>query len=120
MDQFKQYVKRYVDIETNIKEIQSQVKTLRNEKEQLTEIIVAYMSSNDIQNCNVGNSVLTLKTSTQLESMNKDYIHDKIEEFFRMNSVPNDASQAAQNATEYLVNNRESTEKQTLKLLKKK
>ena len=96
------------------------MKTLRTEKEQLSEIIVAYMSSNDIQNCNVENSVLTLKTSSQLESMNKDYIHDKIEEFFRTNSVPNDASQAAQSATEYRMNNRERTDNKTIKILKKK
>lgn len=120
MDQFKQCVKRYVDIEKNIKEIQVQTKTLKTEKEQLTEIIVAFMSSNDIQNCNVEDSVLTLKTSSQLESMNKDYIHDKIEEYFKNGPIPSDASQAAQSATDYLMNNRESTEKKSLKLQKKK
>jgi hypothetical protein len=120
MEGFKECVKSYKDVDDKIKEHQKIMKTMKSEKDQLSEIIVKFMRTNNIENCNLDDAVLTIKTVGQLESVNKEYIHDKIMEFFKTGNVPSDAEQIALSTTEYLMNNRESTETFSLKLHKKK
>ena len=120
MDEFKTAVKRYVELEKRMKDISEELKNLRNQKTSLNDIIIDYMSKHKLENCNVDDSVLQLKVSSQLETLNKDYIQGKLEQYYTQHSTESSASQMAENATKFLISNRESNEKKVLKLRQKK
>lgn len=120
MDNFKILVKQYIELDAKIKETQQTSKKLKSEKDNIHDELINFMTANNIEFCNCENNVLALKSSSQLESLNKDYINSSLKQYFETNKIPNDMQKLADSTTEYLINNRQSTEKKTLKIQKKK
>ena len=120
MDDFKAKVLELYNIEQNLKQYKSEIKKQNQSKEDLTNSIIQFMQVNDIENCKVQNEVLHLKKVTQLESINQDFMKSGLEQFFKGGNIKtNNIEELAKTATEYLMNNRENSEKSTLKFLKK-
>lgn len=120
MDHFRQCVSEYVKLEYLIKDLNTKLKGLREQKSGLTEPIVKYMIENNIDSCNLpDDSRLVMKSQIQLGSINKDYMYDTLVDFYKQ-PQPSDAQKLAEKTTDTLLSNREVTEKNILKILKKK
>jgi hypothetical protein len=120
MEEFKKKVQQYVDIEQNIQQHQAEIKKIKQIKVDLSNVIIEFMKQYKIDNCNLKNDILHLKTSSQLEPLNKDYINSRLKTFFEETTVKSkNHEELANTTTEYLLKNRESTEKFTLKIKKK-
>lgn len=120
MDEFKSFVKEYVNLESKLKEHNAKIKEIKESKMKFEELIKVYMIEHDIDLCNLQNGdALILKKQNQLGGINKEYIHDNLVEFFKKPN-PKDATSLAEKATEFLMSNREAKEKCVLKIQKAK
>ena len=119
MEDFRIMVKEYVQLEKQIKEIQAQVKNLKQMQQNFSEGIINYMVENNVDVCNLENEVLKLKKGNQLETINKDYINNKLIEFYESTNISNNNKNMAELTAKYLLDNRESKEKISLNLAKK-
>ena len=121
MDQFRESVKEYIKLDEQMKEMNIKLKQMREQKGVLTEQVVGYMIKNNIECCNVSDeNKLVMKKQVQLGSINKDYITQTMEEFFKKPPKTQNAMELAQKTAETLLENRETNEKPILKVLKKK
>lgn len=119
MDEFRMIVKEYVQLEKQIKEIQGQVKVLKQTQTTFNDGIINYMVENNVEVCSLENEVLKLKKGNQLETINKEYINSKLKEFYESTNLTNNKEHMAETAAKYLLENRESKEKFSLNLAKK-
>ena len=119
MDEFRTIVKEYVELEKQIKEMQGQVKKLKQTQTTFNDNIINFMVDNNVDVCNLENEVLKLKKGNQLETINKDYINSKLKEFYELTKVSNNTDHMAEITANYLLENRESKEKVSLSLAKK-
>ena len=115
-------VDKWIKIDENIKEINKSAKSLKEEKEQLSEQISNVMVTLNINTFNLSNGDrLILKKQSSLSSINKEYIHDTLSSFFKdVNNKKLSSENLAQETTEILINSREATEKTVLKKVKQK
>jgi hypothetical protein len=120
MDDFKQSIKKFIEFDNQIKDMQQQIKKLKGEKDNLDDAIVSFMTQNKIEICNCENNVVVLKEISQTESINKEYINNTLKRYFETNEIPRDVQKFADNTTDFLLKNREVTNKQKIKIQKKK
>lgn len=120
MEDFRRTVTSFATVEASIKQLNAQVKALREQKEGLTEAIIKYMTDNNIESCNLPDeSRLVLKSQIQLGALNKEYMYETLVDFYK-EPQPNDAKQLAEKTTDTLLGNRDVKEKKVIKILKKK
>lgn len=120
MDAFKQAVVEYAKLEAALRELNAQVKALREQRQGLTDGIISFMANNSIDCCNLpDDSRLVLRKQVQISPINKEYIEETLADFFKT-PLPKDSQKMAEETTNALLTNRDVTEKPTLKILKKK
>ena len=109
-------VKHYVELDNQIKEFQDVIKKIKKDKEKVEGHILNYMSTNglDDKDINLSDGKLRCFTSKTSSSVNKNHIENSLALFFK-----GDYDKAKQ-ATEFIFNKREITQKVKLKRTRKK
>tara|TARA_B100001142_G_C13992102_1_gene523169 strand:+ start:153 stop:530 length:378 start_codon:yes stop_codon:yes gene_type:complete len=120
---FKNTVIQYCETDDKIKEHNKMIKDLKLTQKDLSEVIMDYMSNKSLEVCKVGEyGVLTLKTTVSKSPLNVDTIRDNLSRMMTDTDIMNKTPDVIANeGAEYIVNNRETTEKKSLRrnMLKK-
>ena len=116
-DTFKQHVHGYCDIDDQLKKINKNIKELKEQQKNYSHAIMEYMSTNSIEVCNAGeHGVLTLKRTHVKGSLNKECLRDNLHKFICANDMSTaDLEQVAENGAEYILSNRPTEERSSLK-----
>lgn len=117
---FKQFVVQYCEIDDRIKEHNKHIKELRSSLKDVTESIMTYMSERSLEVCKAGDyGVLTLKTVTTKAPLNVDTVRDSL---YKILPDKDMMSKSPEELADYIMNDRESEEKKSLRrtMIKKK
>lgn len=114
---FKKNVLEYCALDDQIKQLNRQIKDIKEKLKISSDTIMTYMSNNSLEVCNAGSfGVLTLKKNSSKSGVNKDTVKDslmKILDDKTLMSQP--VNVIAENGTDVIMNNRDVTEKNVLK-----
>lgn len=118
-ESFKSCVGAYCELDNQLKTINKNIKELKTKQKELGDQIMEYMSSNSIEVCNAGNyGVLTLKSTVVKTSLNKDCLKDNLCKFIsesREQISTGNPEELAENGAEYILNNRPSETRNSLR-----
>lgn len=126
IDIFKMNVRKYNDIEAEIKSLTCDVKPyneklkiLKNSKKELENEICYYMSNNDIDQCKLEEGYLVHKEKKSIIPLKKKNIHETLNNFFKKNFDENFMKLSAAEKADKLFNfiykdNREFLDKSSL------
>ena len=110
--EFKTAVKAYVECDNEIKELLTQKKTLADEKKQLEEYMIEYMTQNKHEEILISDGKLHLAITKTKGAIKKEYVQDRISRY-------TDKAKAV-TITEDIFENRPITEKRQIKRCAKK
>lgn len=109
-DKFEELVRSYVELDDQIKQASKDMKTLKDKKKELDGTITDYMKLNNIETVNITGGKLKVYTSKVKTPINKEHIFDvlasKLDE------------KKATDITDYIMENRQTEEKEVLKRTK--
>ena len=119
-ESFKACVSAYCEIDDKLKTINKNIKELKTKQKEQGDQIMEYMSSNSIEVCNAGNyGVLTLKSSTVKSTLNKECLKENLCKFITDSrdriSAGGNPDELAENGAEYILNNRTSEIRNSLR-----
>lgn len=116
-DVFKSQVVSYCDLDDRVKSLNKELKDIRQKQKEISENIMEYMTSNSLEVCNAGNyGVITLRTSVSKSGINKENVKESLSHIFNdTNMMSKSHEMLAEEASEYIMNNRETTERHVLK-----
>lgn len=77
---FADAVKQYIELHDQITEAGKQLREVRQRKEELAQIILQFMKSNDIDECAVRDGKLVRRESKSTEGIKKDHIIDELKD----------------------------------------
>lgn len=104
-------IKEWVQIDSEIKELQKEMKDRREKKKLLTHNLVEIMKTNEIDCFDIKNGKLLYTKSNVKSSLNKDHIMKCLMKYFE--KAPNiDAS----DVTQFILENREIKEKDNIRI----
>jgi hypothetical protein len=114
---FKQFVMQYCEIDDRVKEHNKQIKELKASLKDITESIMNYMSERSLEVCKAGDhGVLTLKTVTSKAPLNLDTIRENLSKVLSDEEIMSKSpEEIANSGAEYIVNNRDTEEKKSLR-----
>ena len=115
MDEFRKWVQEYCTVDEKISHFNSETKALKQQQQSLGEMILQFMSTQNLEVCNAGDlGVLTIQTSNTKSALNKETIREGLLACMQESSTmsPEDF---ANHSADYIVNNRESEERKRLK-----
>ena len=120
-DVLTSHIKQWLTLEQQMKDLNKKIKELKEQKQVLNDTIIEVMTVNNIDSCKLPDGdTICLKKSIHYASLNKEYIQDTLKTIFGKPLSSNDPEKIANETTESLFNNRESTEKVSLKKMKSK
>ena len=105
---FKKLVQEWIQMDDNIRKLEAHVKEMKNKKKVLTPVILDFMSSRKITECNNEAGSLKCSKSLRTKPLNKVSIRAKMIDFFKN-------IEQGDKATKFLLENREKEEVLTLK-----
>lgn len=108
IEEFKKLVHQWLSYDDDLKQLKKAEKDINDAKKALTDPIMAFMSKNNIEDCNTQNGKLKYTVSQVKKPINRKYLVDKIAVF--MNN-----SKRAEELTTYLFENRETEQKINLR-----
>jgi hypothetical protein len=111
--------KKFANVETQIKELNKNLKALRKDKEELSAQLMNSMLSENIESIQIDNNLIVIKFTKQYGPINKEYLQESLSHFCET-SVSKESKVFAEKATEHIFTNRDITGKQVVRLLKKK
>ena len=127
LDHFKCNVRRFDSLDSEIRNIASQMKplqeklkVLKSSKKDLQDTICQYMSTNEIGECKLNNGALLFKESKNIIPLSKDNIKLNIIKFFKENMDNNEfnkknSEEKGEIVFKFVYENREYKENNTLK-----
>lgn len=101
--QFQNAVKAYVECDNDIKDLNTKKKELADEKKQLEEYMIEYMTKNKHEEILISDGTLHLAITKTKGALKKEYVQDRIQRY-------TDTSKAI-TITEDIFENRPITEK---------
>ena len=113
-DQLIQEIRTWIGFDEKIKQLQKQIRQLKQEKKQSTNTLVDVMKTNDIGEINTGNGKLIYSQQKIKKSISKKYLNNILAKFFQ-----EDPTKAKQLGT-YILDNREETIKENIRRKHKK
>ena len=113
LEVFKEKVKEWLSLDDDIKTLNSHIKERKKRKNDLTPEILDFMNKHKIEDMNSEGHKLKYAESKVKKPINKDYIQKQLTNFLKN-------TKQADDATEFLLNNRETTTKIRLKRINKK
>ncbi len=108
LDEFKKLVHQWLSYDDDLKRLKKAEKEINEAKKALNEPIMAFMSKNNIEDCNTTNGKLKYAVTQVKKPINRQYLMDKINQY--MNN-----SKKAEELTVYLFDNRETEQKVQLR-----
>ncbi len=105
---FKKLVQEWVQLDDNIRKLETHIKDMKNKKKVLTPVILDFMSSRKITECNNEEGSLKCSKSLRTKPLNKVTIRAKMIDFFKN-------IEQGDKAAKFLLENREKEEVLTLK-----
>lgn len=108
-DELINHIKYWIEIDNQINEFQTQIKTLRDKKKTLSITLMDIMKTNEIDCVNVNDGKLMYTKSKIKKPINKKSLMNALNDFFK-----ND-SDVAKELSEHIMNSREETVKETIK-----
>jgi hypothetical protein len=111
--------KKFANVENQIKELNKNLKALRQDKEELSAQLMNSMLSENIESIQVDNNIIVIKSTKQYGAINKEYLTQSLSHFCK-SSVFKESNIFAEKATEHILTNRDVNEKQVVRLIKKK
>ena len=113
LDDFKNDVRTWVELDNSIRRMQSALKERRAAKNMLTERILGFMNRYNIEDLNTKDARLRYKTAYIRVPLSHQTIKDRISTYFGDNNA-----RVAQELQGHLFGNRERSEKTSLRRLK--
>jgi len=110
-EEFKEKIVRWVKLDDDLRKIRETVKEINDEKKQSEEFILAYMENIEEKEIGINGGKLARNVSKTTEPLNKDNIKKSIAEVTKDENL-------AQKVTDFILNNRKTKEKITLKRIK--
>lgn len=111
--EFKTHVKSYLDLDDKIKKMNRSLKKLKKQRLESYHDVINFMSEYNIEHCNTKKGVLRCTMRKTKKTPNKTDLEEKLGVFL------ND-KEKAQQAIDYIYNNREIVEKMSLRRLQNK
>jgi len=126
IDHFKCEVRRFDNIDSEIrtinekmKPLQSRLKELKQTKKTLENTICSFMETNEIAECKLSEGALLYKESKNVIPLSKETIRQNITKFFKENYndefKKSNAEEKAETLFKFVYENREYKENKTLK-----
>jgi hypothetical protein len=116
MDQFKKNVHEYCIVDEQVKHFQNEIKALKQRQTGLSEDIMMYMTSQNLEVCNAGdNGILTIQTSNTKSALNKESIRASLLVCVKQSQDGLNTDEFVERSTEFILNNRETEERKRLK-----
>jgi hypothetical protein len=95
------YIKEWMQIEKDMKELQKQIKARRERKKLLTENLVVIMKNNDIDCFDINNGKLLYTKNKVKSTINKPYLLTALSKYFE-----NDPNVQADEVSKFIMENR--------------
>jgi ribosomal protein L20A (L18A) len=77
-DEFRDTVKNFIELHDELAESARAMSALRKRKEQLSQKIIEFMRSNEIDECALADGKLIRKTTKKVETLKKEHILDAL------------------------------------------
>ena len=113
-EQFKENVREFVRVDNECSTLSKSLSGLRKRKRELEDSIQNFMRGNNVETCNINDGTLSTGTSKRQESINKDYIREKLTAYFQGDVVK------AEEIVQYLLAHRSVKHKEVLKRTKRR
>ncbi len=116
INQFKRSLKRYLEIHENEERVKVEVRSLKEEKDNLETYLLDFMERNQYQDkdIDVGNYKVKYSATKQTESVTKKLIYERLYQYFH------EDENKAKELLEFIYQDRSSTTKTSIKLTPKK
>lgn len=113
-EQLVSHIKEWIEIDNGITTLQKQIKQLREDKKHMTLSLVSVMKTNEIDCFDINDGKLIYSKSKVKKPINKKTLLTSLGNFFK-----ND-TQLASDVSEYILNSREETVKESIRRKKEK
>lgn len=112
--------KGYYEVVEKMDCLKSEMKKLKEMKEQYTESLMDIMGKNEVVSVTLKDQgvIVMLKEMKQKGAMNKEYIMNTLEEVYDKISLPKDPKEKAERTTDIIMSSRQETTKSVIKLKK--
>ena len=112
-NQLADKIKRWLEYDTRINDLQKQLRTLKKSKKDAADELTIVMKEREVDSVNINNVGQILYTkNTVKKGINKKYLTDILIEYYKSNSV------VAKEVCEFILENRESKIKENIRLKK--
>lgn len=110
MDQFKETIKSFSEVNTQMEVVKKTQKDLKSKRDEYIESIMSFMVDQSIDQVNLpGGKKIVLGKRKSKEAIKKEYIEEKLQELIKNNK--NVDASFAQKASDKIMDEREVTEK---------
>ena len=118
----EQLAEKFYDIDEQISELNNSIKTLKEQKETIGNLLLREMVNQNIESLKIKEKRICIKTQSIPESLNQTYLHESLSSFFTSSNKEKatDSSEYAESAVTYILENRAKSEKKSIKILKAK
>ena len=113
-EELVKHIRGWIQIDNDISALQRQMKTLREDKKNLTASLVDVMKSNEIDCFDINDGLLIYAKSKYKKPINKKSLSDALQAYFK------DDMEMAQELSNHIMNSREETIKESIKRKKEK
>ena len=113
-EELVKHIRVWIQIDNDISALQRQMKTLREDKKNLTASLVDVMKSNEIDCFDINDGKLIYAKSKYKKPINKKSLSDALQAYFK------DDMEMAQELSNHIMNSREETIKESIKRKKEK
>ena len=113
LEVFKENVKEWLTLDDDIKTLNSHLRDRKKRKNELTPDILKFMQEYEIQDMNTNSGLIKYNQTLVKKPMNKEFIRKKLSDFLKN-------SKTAEDATDYITQNRDTEIKIKLKRVNKK
>ena len=113
-EELVKHIRGWIQIDNDISALQRQMKTLMEDKKNLTASLVDVMKSNEIDCFDINDGKLIYAKSKYKKPINKKSLSDALQAYFK------DDMEMAQELSNHIMNSREETIKESIKRKKEK
>ena len=108
-DELVSHIKSWLQYDSDISNLQKQIKELRENKKNLTSSLVDVMKNNEIDCFDITNGKLIYSKSKIKKPINKKSLLEALQVYFK------DNTELAQNVSQHILDNREETVKESIR-----
>ena len=113
LSNFKEKVKKYLNLDNDIRKLEKIVREKKQAKKKLTELILTFMGDYNIEDMTTGNGKLTRSVSYTKKPLNKETLKSKLGEYFKN-------YEKGEEIANYIIEKRDKEERVRLKRFIKK